>query len=121
VAVYCDTPRWTRNDELSGHLIGVPLEALHEIAVKIGLSPFRYFHPQATVPHYELPARLRAEAIAAGAQPLEPDEFRRALERVHASLDQRAPTARSTPPPADVAQSEVNPTQTRTQGDLFAR
>jgi hypothetical protein len=123
VPVYCDSPKWTRDDELSGHLVGEPLEALHEIAAKIGLSPFRYFQPQATVAHYQLPASLRADAIAAGAVPLEGAAFYRALERIYDAQER----ARRREAPAKRAETPITtapPTPTREpalQCDLFNR
>lgn len=83
---YIDQPQWTRWHGLSGHLVSDSLTELHAIAKALNLDQ-NCFNGDAVVPHYQLPAAARDEAIAAGAIALGSHEFRSRLEkigRVHA-------------------------------------
>lgn len=74
MAVYCDEPVWMRHHGLSGHLLADTLEELHEFAARLGLDR-KLFMRDALVPHYQLPAGRRDEAISLGAHPLDRKAF----------------------------------------------
>jgi hypothetical protein len=61
-----DEPIWPFRGELWCHLVSdTSYDELHEIAATLGI-PRRAFQGD----HYDLPARMRAAAVEAGAQPV---------------------------------------------------
>jgi hypothetical protein len=69
VSVYVDQLRhWGWAYGKSCHLIADSLDELHEVAKSIGVRR-EWFQepPRASVPHYDLTAKRRAAAVAAGA------------------------------------------------------
>ncbi|MEO7980932.1 MAG: DUF4031 domain-containing protein [Sporichthyaceae bacterium] len=66
MAILVDTPIWPFRDRLWCHLVSdTSYDELHAVAEQLGI-PRRGFQGD----HYDLPAELRAAAIALGAQPV---------------------------------------------------
>jgi hypothetical protein len=66
MAILVDTPIWPFRDRLWCHLVSdTSYDELHTLAEQLGI-PRRGFQGD----HYDLPAELRAAAIALGAQPV---------------------------------------------------
>jgi len=66
VAVLVDEPIWPFRGRLWCHLVSdTSYDELHDLAQRLGI-PRRGFQGD----HYDVPAELRAEAIALGAQPV---------------------------------------------------
>jgi hypothetical protein len=79
VAVYVDEPIWPWRGRRWCHLTADSEPELHEFAARLGLvrqwfqsKPGRPWHD-----HYDLPAEVRAQAIACGALPLSSREMAR--------------------------------------------
>lgn len=62
------------------HLSGDDLAELHRFAAGIGLRR-AWFQDHPTLPHYDLPARMRRRAVLAGAVEVSSREFVRRLSR----------------------------------------
>ena len=78
MTVLIDEPRWPAHGMLWSHLISdTSLEELHEFARLHGI-PVRGFD----LDHYDVPARMYDELIAASAEPVSVREF---VERMRAS------------------------------------
>jgi len=85
MAVLIDEPIWPFRGELWCHLVSdTSYEELHEVAAAIGI-PRRGFQGD----HYDVPARMRAAAIAAGAVPVTGREL---ITRLRASGLRRSRT-----------------------------
>ena len=75
MAVLIDPPRWPAHERLWSHLVSdTSLDELHAFAERIGL-PRRGFDAD----HYDVPQERHAQALAAGAQPVEGRELVRRL------------------------------------------
>jgi len=76
VAVLVDEAIWPFRDRRWAHLVSdESFDELHAFAERLGLPP-RAFHRD----HYDVPAELRDEAIALGAQPVSSREVVRRLQ-----------------------------------------
>lgn len=85
MTVLVDEPIWPLRGELWCHLVSDTSYAeLHEVAAAMGIPP-RAFQGD----HYDLPARLRDSAIAAGAVPVSGREL---ITRLRASGLRRSRT-----------------------------
>ena len=77
VAVLTDLPRWPAHGRLWAHLVSdTSLSELHDFASRLGI-PERSFEGD----HYDVPADLHAEVIAAGARLVQGRELVKALQR----------------------------------------
>lgn len=75
MTVYADTPRWERHGTVWGHLVSdTSLEELHDAARRAGL-PGRAFD----LDHYDWPAPLRDDLVAAGVRMIGNGELARLL------------------------------------------
>jgi hypothetical protein len=76
VAVLVDDAIWPWRDRRWAHLVSdQSFEELHAFAQRLGLPP-RAFHRD----HYDVPAELRDDAIALGAEPVTSREVVRRLQ-----------------------------------------
>jgi hypothetical protein len=81
MAVYIDKLRdWGWKLGPSCHLIADSNEELHAFAAKLGLRR-EWFQPKASGPHYDLTAKRRALAVAAGAVELDDRAFHAILKK----------------------------------------
>ena len=71
------SPRWKHGD--SCHLTADTLDELHTFARRIGLR--RGWFQNAMLPHYDLTARRRLAALAAGAIPIDRNEVARRIRQ----------------------------------------
>ncbi|MBB3822687.1 hypothetical protein FHR53_001394 [Xanthomonas arboricola] len=69
MAVYVDDAVHLWRDQRWAHLLGDTLDELHAMAARLGI-PRRAFQNKLSGAHYDVPAPLRAEAIALGAIPI---------------------------------------------------
>ena len=85
MTVLIDQPLWPAHDTLWAHIVSdTSLEELHEFAASVGL-PRRSFD----LDHYDVPARMWAELVERGAQPVSVREFVRRLEASGLRVPQR--------------------------------
>jgi Protein of unknown function (DUF4031) len=94
VAVYVDEPIWESRGHHWCHLTADGTDELHEFAGQLGLRR-RWFQSKPGRPwhdHYDIPAEIRARAIALGARALSTREMGRlqARRRDSARLAERA-------------------------------
>ena len=76
MAVLVDDAIWPFRDRRWAHLVSdASFDELHAFAERLGLPP-RAFHRD----HYDVPAELRDDAIALGAQPVSSREIVRRLQ-----------------------------------------
>lgn len=68
------------------HLFADGLEELHAFAAKIGMRR-AWFQGKATLPHYDLTAKRRAAAVAAGAKEVEREWIRERLQAARRTKD----------------------------------
>ncbi|WP_115050688.1 DUF4031 domain-containing protein [Xanthomonas arboricola] len=66
MAVYVDDAVHPWREQRWAHLLGDTLDELHAMAARLGI-PRRAFQNKPSGAHYDVPAPLRAEAIALGA------------------------------------------------------
>jgi hypothetical protein len=87
MAVYVDRLRtWKAGQGPSCHMVADSLPELHEFAGRLGLKPAAlHAYAGGRRPHYDLTARRRALAVAAGAAELANREFLRRCDQMAAA------------------------------------
>lgn len=69
MAVYIDDAVHAWRDQRWAHLLADTLDELHAMAARLGI-PRRAFQNKLSGAHYDVPATLRAQAIAFGTVPI---------------------------------------------------
>lgn len=84
MTVYVDDAVHPWRGQRWAHLMADTLAELHAMAARLGIPP-RAFQDKASGAHYDVPAPLRAQAIALGAQPISRHTDRALLKAVIAN------------------------------------
>ncbi len=91
MTVYVDDAVWPWRGRRWAHLMADSLDELHAFAAALGI-PRRAFQNKRSGAHYDVPAELRAQALALGARPIsrhrDRDEVRRVIAQAKAQAAQ---------------------------------
>lgn len=89
MTVYIDDAVWPWRGRRWAHLMADSLDELHAFAAALGI-PRRAFQNKRSGAHYDVPAELRAQALALGARPISRHRDRGEVRRVIAQAKAQA-------------------------------